>query len=136
VKTASSLYEGTVVGDDSIIEENCRIKPNVKIWPCKRVEGGTCLNTSLIWGTRAGRALFGRDGITGAVNLDLTPEMGAKLGAAYGSLLQEGASLILGHDNRQSSRMLKDALAAGLLSAGHQGWIWGRWLPPLPARPC
>lgn len=131
VKTSSSLYEGAVVGDHSVIEENCRIKPNVKIWPFKRVEGGTCLNTSLIWGTRTGRALFGRDGITGAVNLDLTPEMGAKLGAAYGSLLRKEASLILGHDNRQSSRMLKNALAAGLLSAGVKVLDLGQVVTPV-----
>lgn len=131
VKAASSLYEGTVVGDNSIIEENCRIKPNVKIWPCKRVEGGTCLNTSLIWGTRAGRSLFGRDGIAGAVNLDLTPEMGAKLGAAYGSLLQEGASLVLGHDNQRSSRMFKDALTAGLLSSGIKVLELGQVVAPV-----
>ncbi len=131
VKAASSLYEGTVVGDDSIIEENCRIKPNVKIWPCKRVEGGTCLNTSLIWGTRAGRSLFGRDGITGAVNLDLTPEMGARLGAAYGSLLQEGNSLVLGHDNCRSSRMFKEAVAAGLLSSGVKVLDLGQVVTPV-----
>jgi mannose-1-phosphate guanylyltransferase / phosphomannomutase len=131
VQAAASLYEGTVVGDDSIIEENCRIKPHVKIWPCKRVEGGTCLSASLVWGSRAGRSLFGRDGITGTVNLDLTPEMGARLGAAFGSLLKEGSSLVLGHDNCRSSRMVKEALAAGLLSAGVRVLDLGQVVAPV-----
>lgn len=131
VNNSSSLYEGVVVGDNSVIEENCRIKPNIKIWPSKRVEGGTCLSNSLIWGSRTGNSLFGRDGIGGTVNLDLTPEIGAKLGAAYGSLLGEGSPVVLGRDNWKASRMLKDAVAAGLLSSGVKVLDLGEVVTPI-----
>ncbi len=131
VKEFSSLYEGVVVGDSSVIEENCRVKPGVKVWPFKRVEGETSLNTSLIWGTRAGRSLFGRDGIGGAVNLDITPEMGAKLGAAYGSLLENGSSVVVGRDTCKTSRMLKDSLSSGLSSAGVRVLDLGQGVTPV-----
>ncbi len=63
VGSFTSLYEGSVVGDCTVIEENCSIRPNVKIWPAKRIEEGTCLNSSLVWGAQAKKALFGREGV-------------------------------------------------------------------------
>jgi len=41
---------------------------------------GAIVNTSLIWGSQGRRTLFGRYGITGLVNVDITPEFCAKLG--------------------------------------------------------
>ena len=114
----ASLYEGSVVGDCTVIEEHCSIRPNVKIWPVKRIEEGTCLNSSLIWSTQAKKTLFGREGVSGTVNLELSPETAVRLGAAYASLLREGDMLVLGWDNQPASKMLKDALAAGIVSAG------------------
>ncbi|HHX77103.1 MAG TPA: nucleotidyltransferase, partial [Firmicutes bacterium] len=120
-----------VVGDNTVIEEGCRIKPNIKIWPAKRVEGGTFLNSSLVWGSRAGNSLFGVDGIGGTVNLELTPEMGAKLGAAYGSLVGEGEPLVLGGDSWHASAMIKEAIAAGLVSAGVKVLDLGQVVTPV-----
>ena len=42
--------------------------------PSKEVEDGATVSSSIIWGTRAGACSSGADGITGLVNIDLTPE--------------------------------------------------------------
>ena len=55
----------------------------VKNWPDKEVEDGATVTTSLIWGSRGKRTLFGRFGMTGQVNIDMTPEFAARFGAAY-----------------------------------------------------
>lgn len=57
-------------------------------------------------------------GFSGTANLELSPETAVRLGAAYASLLQEDDMLVLGWDNQPASKMLKDALAAGIVSTG------------------
>lgn len=127
----SSLFEGAVVGDDTVVEENCTVKPNVKIWPHKRVESGSIVAESLIWGTKPARSLFGFDGISGIVNLEVTPELVAKLSVAYGSLLGEGSQVAVSSDDWKASRMLKDAAVAGLLSAGIRVYDLGVTVTPI-----
>ena len=67
-----TLEEGSVIGDHCIVNENARVRSQVKIWPDKQIESGAVVGTSLIWGSQGRRALFGRFGVTGLVNIDLT----------------------------------------------------------------
>ncbi|MDW7651169.1 MAG: sugar phosphate nucleotidyltransferase [Bacillota bacterium] len=131
VQQGSVLYEGAVVGDDTVIEENCTVKPNVKIWPHKRVESGTIVSESLIWGAKPPKNLFGFDGISGIVNLEVTPELMAKLSVAYGSLMGEGSSVVVSSDDWKASRMLKEAAVSGLLSAGVRVYDLGITVTPI-----
>ncbi len=131
VMRGSSLFEGAVVGDDTVIEENCTVKPNVKIWPHKRLESGSIVSESLIWGTKPAKSLFGFNGISGIVNLEVTPELVAKLSVAYGSLLGEGSQVAVSSDDWKASRMLKDAAMAGLLSAGIRVYDLGISVTPV-----
>ncbi|HET6313094.1 MAG TPA: mannose-1-phosphate guanyltransferase, partial [Chloroflexia bacterium] len=118
VKTQAMIFEGAVIGDGTIIGTGAVIHPNVKIWPSKEVESGATVTTSLIWGAQSRRNLFGRWGVTGLVNVDLTPEFAAKLGAAYGGMLAKGTTVTVNRDSHYTPRMIKRALIAGLPSAG------------------
>lgn len=112
------IFEGAVLGDQVNVGEGAVIHPNVKVWPQKRVEAGATLRSSLIWGSQARRTLFGRYGVTGVVNVDLTPEFATRLGAAFGAALARKQSVIINRDPHRSPRMIKRALIAGLPSAG------------------
>jgi mannose-1-phosphate guanylyltransferase/phosphomannomutase len=118
IKSRAVLFEGVVVGDQSIINAGAVIGANVKIWPSKEVDEGATISSSIIWGSQGRRVLFGRFGITGLVNIDLTPEFCAKLGAAFGATLPRGATVTLNRDAHYTPRMLKRAIVAGLPSAG------------------
>ncbi len=118
VKSQAMIFEGAVVGDGTIIGTGSVIHPNVKIWPSKEVESGATVTTSIIWGSQGRRSLFGRWGVTGLVNVDLTPEFAAKLGAAYGGILPKGSTVTVNRDSHYTPRMIKRALTAGLPSAG------------------
>ena len=118
IKSKAVVLEGAVVGDTSKIGERAIIHPNVKIWPGKEVEAGATVKSSIIWGTLRRRVLFGRYGVTGQVNVDLTPEFAAKLGAAFGATLPKGAVVTINRDVHRSSRMLKRGIISGLPSAG------------------
>src|SRR5205807_3284117 len=77
------------------------------------------VNTSIIWGSQGRRGLFGRFGVTGLVNVDLTPEFAARLGAAYGAVLPKGSVVCINRDSsHRTSRMIKRAVISGLPSAG------------------
>ncbi len=111
--------EGSVIGDNSIVQEGAIIQPNVKIWPDKEIESGAVVNSSIIWGSQGRRGLLSRFGVTGLVNVDLTPEFAAKLGAAYGAILPKGSTVCLNRDSsHRTSRMIKRAIVAGVPSAG------------------
>lgn len=112
------VFEGGVVGDSSVIGESAVIHPGVKVWPNKEIEAGATVKTSIIWGAQGRRVLFGRYGVTGLVNVDLTPEFAARLGAAFAAMLPKGSLVITNRDPHRSSRMLKRGIISGLPSAG------------------
>jgi phosphomannomutase/phosphoglucomutase len=58
--------------------------------------------------------------VRGKVGIDITPEGFEQVGRAFGTLVRRrgGRVVALGRDNRVSSRALKDAFGAGVLSTG------------------
>ena len=118
IKSKAVMFEGSVIGDNSIIQDGAIVQSNVKVWPDKEIEAGAVVNTSIIWGSQGRRSLFSRYGVTGLVNVDLTPEFATKLSAAYGGILPKGSVVMLNRDTHRTSRMIKRAINAGLPSAG------------------
>jgi len=118
LKRKSVVFEGAVVGDSSVLGEGSVIHPNVKIWPEKEIETGATVKTSLIWGATGRRVLFGRYGVTGLVNVDLTPEFAARLGATFAGTLPLGSAMTINRDPHRSPRMLKRGFISGIPSAG------------------
>ncbi|MEZ4708500.1 MAG: sugar phosphate nucleotidyltransferase [Caldilineaceae bacterium] len=114
--------EGVVIGDNCGLGEGCVISSNVKLWPRKEIEPGAIVKESIIWGSQGRRGLFGRFGVSGVVNVDLTPEFAAKLGAALGATLPQGSYAAINRDAHRSSRMLKRAITSGLPGAGINVW--------------
>ena len=78
--------------------------------------------------------LFGTDGIRGRAGDILNAPFTLQLGYCAGEVLAQAASnrgaIIMGQDSRNSSDMLKNAIAAGLTSAGLEVWDLG--LCPTP----
>jgi mannose-1-phosphate guanylyltransferase/phosphomannomutase len=118
LKSKALMFEGAVIGDHSVVDESAIIQPGVKIWPNKQIEMGAVVTNSVIWGSQGRRSLFGRFGVTGIVNVDLTPEFAARLGAAYGAVLPKGSLVSVNRDAHRTPRMIKRALISGLPSAG------------------
>jgi mannose-1-phosphate guanylyltransferase/phosphomannomutase len=131
LKAKSVIFEGAVIGDNSLIGEGAVIHPNVKIWPGKEVEAGTTVKNSIIWGSQGRRVLFGQYGVTGMVNVDMTPEFLAQLGAAFGATLPKGSLVAINRDPHRSPRMLKRAIISGLASSGVNVWDLGTQAIPV-----
>ena len=68
--------------------------------------------------------------VRGVTNVDLTPEVMARIGMAYGTYLGGGAKVCVGRDGRTSSELLEQAFLSGLASTGCQATSVG--LVPIP----
>jgi len=110
--------EGVVLGDECFVGEDALVGSGVKVYPFKTIEAGAIVNDSIVWESRGARALFGRDGIAGLANVDVTPELATKVAMAYGSMLKKGSTVITSRDSSRSARMLKRAMMAGLNAVG------------------
>jgi mannose-1-phosphate guanylyltransferase/phosphomannomutase len=112
------IAEGVVVGDRSIIGRNAVVANNVKIYPFKSVEPGSTVRSSIVWETRGPSTLFGRNGVRGLVNVDVTPETAMRLAMSYGTLITKGAYVTTSRDTHQACRVFKRAIISGLNSTG------------------
>jgi mannose-1-phosphate guanylyltransferase / phosphomannomutase len=110
--------EGVVVGDQCFIGERAVLSSAVKVYPFKTVEAGAVVHSSLVWESRGSRSLFGPYGVSGLANVDITPELAARVAMAYASTLKKGSTVTTSRDSSRSARMLKRAVMAGLNAAG------------------
>src|SRR5262249_6591030 len=94
------------------------IMPNIKLWPDKEVESGSVLNTSLVWEGKWSKALFTNSRISGTSNVEITPELTAKIGASFGAMVGKGKRVVLSRDSDPASRVIGRALSSGLMGAG------------------
>jgi len=118
IKAKAFIQDGAVIADKCVVGEDSLVKANVKMWPNKIVEDGATLSTSLVWGEKWAKNLFGAYGITGLGNIEISPEFAAKVGAAYGAYLGKGSVVVTSRDTHKTSRMINRAIICGLLSSG------------------
>ena len=112
------LDEGVVLGDECFVGEHALIAAGVKVYPFKTVEAGAVINSSIVWESRGSRSLFGRVGVAGLANVDITPELATRLAMAHGTSLKKDTTVVTSRDSSRSARMLKRAMMAGLNAAG------------------
>lgn len=117
IHRSAELLEGAVVGSTSVIGQEAQVNPDVRIWPDKAVDAGARVTTSVIWGTKAPRSLFGANGIVGLANVEITPEFAVNIAAAYGATLK-GGPVLVSRDYWGVSRMIARAIVSGLMSVG------------------
>ncbi len=118
IRPHARLHEGVAVGDSCTIGEQSVVMPGVRIYPFKEVEAGALVDRNLIWESRLASRLFGRDLVSGLVNVDLTPETALRVGIALGTALKRGVRVVTSRDGAPASRLLKRAVVSGITSTG------------------
>ncbi len=120
VRAHAHVHEDVAIGDQVTLGDQSVVHPGVRIYPYKEVEYGAQIHESLIWESRGTTRIFGKDGVVGLVNVDLTPEVALRLGAALGTALKRGARVVASRESAPAYRMIKRALISGLNSTGVQ----------------
>jgi mannose-1-phosphate guanylyltransferase / phosphomannomutase len=118
LRQGARVEEGAVVGDECFIGEHALVHPGVKIYPFKTVEHGAIVNSSIVWESRGARHLFGRKGVSGLANVDISPELAVRLAMAFATTLPRGATVTVSRDTSRAARMLKQSVVAGLNASG------------------
>jgi len=118
LRQGARCEEGVVIGDQCLIGSHALINQGVKIYPFKTVEPGATINSSIVWESQGARNLFGRLGVSGLANVDISPELVVRLAMAYATTLKKGAVVTTSRDSSRAARALKRAAMVGLTSAG------------------
>ncbi|MGH9284420.1 MAG: sugar phosphate nucleotidyltransferase, partial [Acidimicrobiales bacterium] len=118
LRRGARVDEGVVLGDDCFVGEHAVINPGVKVYPFKTVERGATINSSIVWESRGARNLFGRLGVSGLANVDITPELAVRVAMAYATILKKGSTVVTSRDSSRAARTLKRAVMVGLNAAG------------------
>jgi mannose-1-phosphate guanylyltransferase / phosphomannomutase len=114
VMGAARIEEGAVVGDECVIEPEAYLSAGVKVYPFKTIEAGAVVNTSVIWESRGARTMFGPRGVSGLVNVEITPELCVRLASAYATTLKKGAVVTTSRDVSRAARAFKRAVQGAL----------------------
>ena len=118
IRSHVRLHEGAAVGDQCTIGDESVVMPNVRIYPFKEVEAGAQVDRNVVWESRASSTIFGRDGISGLINVDLTPETALRIGMALGTALKRGGRVVTSREAPASCRLVRRAVLAGINSTG------------------
>jgi mannose-1-phosphate guanylyltransferase/phosphomannomutase len=109
---------GSVLGEGCLVGAHAEVRAGVKVYPFKTVEAGAIVNSSIVWESRGSRTLFGRDGVRGIANVDISPELAVRLSMAWASTLEKGATVTVSRDTSKAARVLKRAVMVGCNAAG------------------
>lgn len=127
LKRGCAVYEDAVVGEDSIIGENAVINSGVKIWQGKRIAKGVTVTSDVKYGAK-GRVIIGEDGLYGATNIEITPQVSALFGMGAGTLSENGVAISC--SSVKSSKALMYSLIGGISATGTKVFNMGEM--PLP----
>jgi len=117
IMRGARIEEGAVVGDDCVVEEEAFLTVGVKVYPFKTIEAGAVVNTSVIWESRGQRNLFGPRGVSGLVNVEITPELAVRLASAYATTLRKGSTVVAARDASRAAVALKRAVVSALTAS-------------------
>jgi mannose-1-phosphate guanylyltransferase/phosphomannomutase len=118
LRTGARCEPGSVVGEGCLIGAHAEIRSDVKVYPSKVVEAGAQVNASIVWESGGARTLFGRDGVQGIANVDISPELAVRLAKAWASGFEKGSYITASRDTSRAARVLKRALMVGCNAAG------------------
>jgi len=114
VMRGARVDEGAVIGDDCVVEQEAFLSAGVKVYPFKTVEAGAVVTSSVIWESRGHRSLFGPRGVSGLVNVEITPDLAVRLASAWATTMHKGSVVIASRDVSRAATALKRAVVSAL----------------------
>lgn len=117
VLRSAQMDAGSIVAEGCTVDEEAIIGAGVRVFPHKTIEAGATVTESVIWESGGHRTLFGPRGVSGIVNVDITPELVVQLGVAYASTLPKGSSVTVARDHSKAARAMNRALVGALTAS-------------------
>ncbi len=118
LRVGARIEPGAVLGEGCLVGAHAEVRSDVKVYPYKVVEAGAQVNASIVWESGGARTLFGREGVQGIANVDVSPELAVRLAKAWASGFEKGSYITASRDTSRAARVLKRALMVGCNSVG------------------
>ena len=118
LRVGARIEPGAVLGEGCLVGAHAEVRGDVKVYPYKVVEAGAQVNASIVWESGGARTLFGREGVMGIANVDVSPELAVRLAKAWASGFEKGSSITASRDTSRAARVLKRALMVGCNAVG------------------
>jgi len=113
-----NMSNGGIVAENTKIGDFVVFEKDIIVWPGKQIEEDSILSSNLIWGDKWKKTIFEGGKVSGLTNVELSPDLAAKLGAATGSSIPQNSYVVVSRDYHSASQMLKRSFLGGLLSTG------------------
>ncbi len=118
LRQGARCEEGVVLGEECFVGAQAVVRQGVKVYPFKTVEAGATVSSSIVWESKGARSLFGRQGVSGLANVDISPELALRLSMSWASTLEKGTTITASRDTSRAARVLKRAVMVGCNAAG------------------
>ena len=113
----SGVFEGSVVGEHSVIGQSVSISQGACIWPDKHVPDNSGITENVVWGAGI-KTEITDSGISGYCDTDLSPETALRIGSSFAQVITRTGQIAIASDGKRVTSMLKRAAAAGVISQG------------------
>ncbi len=117
VLRGSRIDEGAVLGEAAQVGEEAHLSGEVLVYPGKAVDAGAVVRDAIVAESRADKHLFSQQGISGLINIEITPDLVVSLASALAAILPKGATVTVGRDHSKAARAF-NRVAIGALTAG------------------
>jgi mannose-1-phosphate guanylyltransferase/phosphomannomutase len=118
LRVGARIEPGAVLGEGCLVGRHAEVRSDVKVYPYKVVEAGAQVNASIVWESGGTRTLFGREGVQGIANVDVSPELAVRLAKAWASGFEKDSYITASRDTSRAARVLKRAVMVGCNAAG------------------
>ena len=134
VKTGANctVLEGSVIGDRCSLGPGTMVKPDVRLWPGKKIGANVTVSEDVVWGTGRQKTVF-RGGLVAGSPDQMNPASLSRIAAAFAEEAAKGKkdsrfALAWGNYRAQGAQ---HSLLSGIGMAGYEAWDMGQATMPM-----
>ena len=114
----AQVEDGSAVGEGCRLEAESVVTAGADVYPHKTVAAGEVITESVLWEARSPRQMFSGEHFDGVVNIDITPEVAARVAGAYATILPKGGCVAVARDHSAPAQAVSLVLTGALAAAG------------------
>ncbi len=111
----SVIPANTVIGQQCIMQRNVKMEENINQWSDEHLEE-TIVQSTMVASKDVTKVLFTKKGIHGVPNVSITLEFLTKVALAFGTILDDRSSVIIGSDGHPYSMLVKNIVMNAIRS--------------------
>ncbi|MFI0432969.1 MAG: sugar phosphate nucleotidyltransferase [Candidatus Nanopelagicales bacterium] len=114
----AQVEDGSAVGEGCRLEAESVVTAGADVYPHKTIAAGEVVTDSVLWEARSPRQMFSGEHFDGVVNIDITPEVAARVAGAYATILPKGGCVAVARDHSAPAQAVSLVLIGALAAAG------------------